>query len=53
MKIAVIQTRPVKGNIEFNIRDHARLTSQASASGANFVMFPELSVTGYEPTLAR
>ena len=53
MKIALIQSRPVKGNIESNIRDHVRLTRQAADSGAEFAVFPELSITGYEPTLAK
>lgn len=52
MKIAVAQTRPKKGNIEANIAAHVNLIQQAAALGTGIIIFPELSITGYEPTLA-
>lgn len=52
MKIAVAQTRPVKGDITANIATHIKLIQQAAAQGAGIIIFPELSITGYEPTLA-
>lgn len=52
MKIAVAQTRPVKGDIEANLQVHRQMTGQAVTLGAGMILFPELSVTGYEPELA-
>lgn len=51
MKLCVAQTRPVKGDIAANIKRHERLI--ALADGADVLFFPELSLTGYEPTLAK
>lgn len=53
MKIGVAQTRPVKGDIEANIRAHRQLISLAVEQGAELLVFPELSITGYEPELAK
>ncbi len=53
MKLCVAQTRPVKGDIESNIKNHIRLIDLAVAHGAEIIVFPELSLTGYEPTLAK
>jgi predicted amidohydrolase len=52
MKICVAQTRPVKGEVERNIEGHKKLVELAISSGADIIIFPELSLTGYEPTLA-
>jgi predicted amidohydrolase len=52
MIICVAQTRPVKGNITANIAAHTAFIDAAVANGANMVVFPELSLTGYEPMLA-
>jgi len=53
MKICVAQTRPVKGDIESNINKHKELISLAVSNGADTIVFPELSLTGYEPTLSK
>jgi predicted amidohydrolase len=53
MKISVAQTRPVKGNIEANILNHKRLIDLAIAEKVELIIFPELSITGYEPELAQ
>lgn len=53
MKICLAQTRPVKGNVEANITNHLQLIDLAIAGKANMIIFPELSLTGYEPTLAK
>jgi predicted amidohydrolase len=52
MKICAAQTRPVKADLEKNIEHHLRLIEKAVAGGAAIVIFPELSLTGYEPSLA-
>lgn len=53
MKICVVQTRPVKGDIQANITNHKRLIDLAISHDAGTIIFPELSVTGYEPELAN
>lgn len=53
MKICIAQTSPVKGNIEVNIEGHLKWIAQAVAQNAGLIIFPELSLTGYEPELAN
>lgn len=53
MKLCVAQTRPVKGNVVANIESHKRLIAAAITHQADIIIFPELSLTGYEPTLAK
>ena len=53
MKICVAQTRPVKGDIKANIEHHKKLIDLAISNGADTIIFPELSITGYEPLLAK
>ena len=53
MRICVAQTRPIQGDIPGNIENHKKLIDLAVAHGADTVIFPELSLTGYEPTLAK
>jgi predicted amidohydrolase len=53
MKICGAQTKPVSGNIEANIKRHLLFIDKAMSCGADLIIFPELSLTGYEPTLAR
>lgn len=50
--IAVAQTRPVAGDLEANLDEHVRLARLAAAEGAQVVVFPELSLSGYELGLA-
>lgn len=53
MKVCAVQTRPVKGNISKNTERHKTLIELAAAAGADIIIFPELSLTGYEPELAK
>jgi len=53
MRICVAQTSPVKGDIRANMAKHKSLISLAISERAELVVFPELSLTGYEPTLAK
>jgi predicted amidohydrolase len=53
MKICVAQTRPVKGDIQKNIENHKKLIHIAVSSGTDIIVFPELSLTGYEPELSK
>ncbi len=47
MRIALAQINPTVGDIESNARKIVEFTARATAAGANVVVFPELSVTGY------
>ena len=53
MKIALAQTRPVKGDLLTNIGAHVHFIHQAAEQGADIIFFSELSLTGYEPQLAH
>ena len=53
MKVGVAQTRPATGDIGRNIQQHKTMIARAIASGADILIFPELSLTGYEPSLAH
>jgi predicted amidohydrolase len=48
MILAAAQTKPKRGDIDTNLFDHYRLIKLASANGAQLIVFPELSITGYE-----
>ncbi len=53
MKICIAQTEPQKGNVAANIEAHKRFIAHALALNASAIFFPELSLTGYEPELAK
>jgi predicted amidohydrolase len=50
--VAAAQTRSVKGDVEANVRIHVAAVETAVRERARLVVFPELSLTGYEPELA-
>ncbi|MBA4190911.1 MAG: hypothetical protein C0467_23225 [Planctomycetaceae bacterium] len=50
--IAVAQTCPVAGDVLANLDEHIRLACRAAEVGARVVVFPELSLIGYELELA-
>ncbi len=52
MKICLAQTKPIAGDINSNIDNHKKFSELAVSHGADIIIFPELSLTGYEPTLA-
>jgi len=53
MKIAIAQTRPIKGAVSANIEAHKNFIGLALTLKADAIFFPELSLTGYEPELAN
>jgi len=53
MKICVAQTRPIRGDVQRNIDNHLKFIDLAVSNGADTIIFPELSITGYEPELAK
>lgn len=52
MKVCVAQTNAVT-DIAQNIAVHKKLTELAAGNGAEIIIFPELSITGYEPKMAE
>ena len=53
MKIGLAQTTSLKGNVPKNIQDHLRIIKRAIKLQADLIVFPELSITSYEPELAK
>ena len=53
IKIALAQTAPITGDINSNIKDHKRWIDLAVNDKCDLIVFPELSLTGYEPTMAK
>ncbi|MGQ7944799.1 carbon-nitrogen hydrolase family protein [Flavobacterium sp. WC2509] len=53
MKIGIAQIKPLKGAISFNIEKHIQCIELAHSVKADSIFFPELSLTGYEPELAK
>lgn len=47
MKVAVAQIDAAYGDIEANLEKHLQMIAAARAAGADMLMFPELSLTGY------
>jgi predicted amidohydrolase len=51
-KIAAAQVASVRGNIAGNLGTHATAIAAAARHSVSVLVFPELSLTGYEPDLA-
>jgi predicted amidohydrolase len=52
MRLCAAQIQPTAGDITANLSLHRAAIERALALGAELIVFPELSLTGYEPTLA-
>lgn len=52
MKIALIQMESTAGNVEENLRKHVEWIERVVPESPDLIAFPELSLTGYEPSLA-
>ena len=53
MRIAAAQIPAFKGDLDRNIAAHVAFIETAAKHHVNWIIFPELSLTGYEPDLAR
>lgn len=53
MRICLAQTKPIAGDIHRNIENHKQLITLATSKKVDIIIFPELSLTGYEPTLVQ
>jgi predicted amidohydrolase len=45
--LAIGQTKPRLGDLKSNMEHHLEIAKQAQRSGADLILFPELSLTGY------
>ena len=53
MKISIVQTRPKPGDIKANTIEHLKWITRSIGENADLIIFPELSLTGYEPEMAE
>ena len=58
LNLALAQINPRLGDVDFNLEKHLELARAAQAAGADLLVFPELSLTGYvlqdlTPAVAR
>ena len=53
MKICIAQTKSEKGKVQENIQNHLRIIERAIKLNSDLIIFPELSITNYEPDLAK
>lgn len=53
MKICLAQIKSEKGNISKNIQNHLTFIECAIELNSDLIVFPELSITNYEPELAN
>lgn len=53
MILAAAQTQPKRGDIQANLADHCHLTELASENVARLIVFPEMSISGYERERAK
>lgn len=51
--IAAAQSASLPGDVPANVAGHLRLAEQAAARGAQLLVFPELSLIGYELAIAH
>lgn len=53
MKIALAQLESISGNVDANLHKHLAFVERAGKAQATMIIFPELSLTAYEPRLAK
>jgi predicted amidohydrolase len=52
LTLAAAQSVSIAGDLAANLRSHLDFIAAAADAGVELLLFPELSLTGYEPTLA-
>lgn len=53
LTVSAVQYEALDGGIDANVPEHVRLIEDADSHGARLVVFPELSLTGYDLRLLR
>ncbi|MBI6855379.1 carbon-nitrogen hydrolase family protein [Pseudomonas cichorii] len=51
--LAAAQFQSMRGELEHNLNRHLSFMQDAADLGAQYLLFPELSLTGYEPDIAH
>lgn len=51
LRIAAAQSASIPGDIDANLQRHCAFIDAAAGAGVELLVFPELSLTGYEPAL--
>ena len=49
LNVAICQINPDLGSFEYNLKKIATNYKEAVIKGADLVVFPEMSITGYPP----
>ncbi len=52
LTVAAAQAVSARGDVKANLDQHCRLAELAADAGTSVTVFPELSLTGYEPGIA-
>ncbi|MEI7076375.1 carbon-nitrogen hydrolase family protein [Pectobacterium versatile] len=53
MKICIAQIASVAGHVDENVKRHQDMIITAAQNAVDIIVFPELSLSGYEPSLAE
>jgi len=53
MKICIAQTQSSEGKVEESIQNHMHIIESAIKLNVHLIIFPELSITGFEPSLTK
>jgi predicted amidohydrolase len=53
LTVSAVQYEALDGGVDANVPEHVRLIEDADSHGARLVVFPELSLTGYDLPLLR
>lgn len=53
MIVSLAQVQPKYGDVAYNLASQETFIRQSAELGAEMIVFPELSITGYEPSLAK
>jgi len=53
MNICIVQTKSAYANVTQNIQSHLEAINKIKEYNVQLIVFPELSITGYEPKLAH
>lgn len=51
VQIAVVQSHPCLGDLDANLASILMQIKDSASKGANFIIFPELALTGYNPEM--
>ena len=47
IKVGIVQIKDENGDVKLNIRKHEEIIKLAGENNVNYIVFPEMSITGY------